>query len=320
MKTETLNLQSLRIFRLVAEKRYVKTVAEQLGVTPSAVSQSIARLEEDLGVELFMHDVRPLRLTPAGQILFQGIPPLLIASDALRRQVTDRSLAEMTVHLGMSESVTATLSPWLIGDLKRRVRELSATSLLTRPLIELLRDDKLDVGILPNGLLNEDRWERAPLYEEDFLLVTPKTEAPIKTPAELAAFAAANPFIGYSLEGSSDQNEVERILRSLDIHPAHVVTVTSSYALTGLISQLHGWGIIPPTNVWCARQFVADIQVAPLPGGRRMTRTMWAVSDRNLHPGRAALVAEIAQDIFKKRMLPELERTLPALAQHARLV
>ncbi len=322
-KNETLSLQALRIFRLVAEKRYVKTVAQTLGVTPSAVSQTINRLEEDLGVELFMHDVRPLRLTPAGRILFRGVPPLLIASEALRRQVTDRSLAEMTVRLGMSESVTATLSPWLIGELKRRVRELSATSLLTMPLVESLRDEQLDVAILPDGLLAEDRWERVALYEEDFLLVTPREGTAgsrlISTPADFAELAAARPFIGYSREGSSDQAEVDRILRAFGVRPANVVTVTSSYALTGLVAELGGWGVIPPTNVWCGRQFVEGVAVSPLPGGRRITRTMWAVSDRNLHPGRAALVAEIVREVFEKRMLPELERTSPELARHARL-
>ena len=111
MKADVLNLYQLKVFQLVAQKKLIREVANELQVTASAVSQSLAKLEQDLGTELFVHDVRPLRLTPAGQALLKGAPVLLESADLLRRSVTDHSLADISLRLGMSESVTSTISP-----------------------------------------------------------------------------------------------------------------------------------------------------------------------------------------------------------------
>ena len=250
MKADVLNLYQLKVFQLVAQKKLIREVANELQVTASAVSQSLAKLEQDLGTELFVHDVRPLRLTPAGQALLKGAPALLESADLLRRSVTDHSLADISLRLGMSESVTSTISPWLISSLKRCVRELDCVSFLTKPLVEHLRNDQINVAVLPEALLSEDRWERNALYEEDYLLVHAKN-GPDFSQCNFAAATAVSPYVGYSRTGSSDQVEIGRILRSLDIRPKQTVEVASSYALVGLVSELNGWAVIPPTNIWC---------------------------------------------------------------------
>ena len=244
MKADVLNLYQLKVFQLVAQKKLIREVANELQVTASAVSQSLAKLEQDLGTELFVHDVRPLRLTPAGQALLKGAPALLESADLLRRSVTDHSLADISLRLGMSESVTSTISPWLISSLNRCVRELDCVSFLTKPLVEHLRNDQINVAVLPEALLSEDRWERNALYEEDYLLVHAKN-GPDFSESNFAAAAAVSPYIGYSRTGSSDQVEIGRILRSLDIRPNQTVEVASSYALVGLVSELNGWTVIP---------------------------------------------------------------------------
>lgn len=319
MKADVLNLYQLKVFQLVAQKKLIREVANELQVTASAVSQSLAKLEQDLGTELFVHDVRPLRLTPAGQALLKGAPALLESADLLRRSVTDHSLADISLRLGMSESVTSTISPWLISSLKRCVRELDCVSFLTKPLVEHLRNDQINVAVLPEALLSEDRWERNALYEEDFLLVHAKN-GPDFSEGNFAAAAAVSPYIGYSRTGSSDQLEIGRILRSLDIRPNQTVEVASSYALVGLVSELNGWAIVPPTNIWCGRQFAHNLVISPLPGSKRIARTMWALCDRNLYGGRTQLVGEIVKHIFSEKMVPELGAINPLLAKHVRLL
>lgn len=53
------------------------TAAEQLGVTPPAVSKSIARLEQRLGVRLFNRTTRKLSLTAEGQAFLQRVSPMM---------------------------------------------------------------------------------------------------------------------------------------------------------------------------------------------------------------------------------------------------
>ena len=66
-----LNLQSMAHFEAVARLGGVIRASEELQISPSAVSQQIKLLEQNLGVKLFHRERRHLRLTIDGERLFQ---------------------------------------------------------------------------------------------------------------------------------------------------------------------------------------------------------------------------------------------------------
>ncbi|WP_151803839.1 LysR family transcriptional regulator [Acinetobacter bereziniae] len=61
---------NIEIFCLVAEQQSFSNAAHQAGLTPAAVSRSIARLEQRLGLQLFSRTTRKVRLTQAGEEYF----------------------------------------------------------------------------------------------------------------------------------------------------------------------------------------------------------------------------------------------------------
>lgn len=71
------DLNALAVFARVAEERSFRGAADRLGVTRSAVSQAIRRLEEALGVALVRRTTRSVSLTEAGERLKAGIAPAL---------------------------------------------------------------------------------------------------------------------------------------------------------------------------------------------------------------------------------------------------
>ena len=71
----------------------MKTAAERLGITPSAASQAVARLETQLGQPLFERDSRPLRLTSTGRMLLLEGRPLIEAADSLKNRLTSEEIA-----------------------------------------------------------------------------------------------------------------------------------------------------------------------------------------------------------------------------------
>lgn len=87
-KLSSLNL--LRTFESAGRLQSFKLAAIELYMTPSAVSQQMRELAEQLGVELFVRQGQGLMLSDAGRQYWQEINPLLIAitrsTDALRRQ------------------------------------------------------------------------------------------------------------------------------------------------------------------------------------------------------------------------------------------
>jgi DNA-binding transcriptional LysR family regulator len=70
-KFDDLLLGSIELFCLAAEQGSFTLAANAASVTPAAVSRSVARLEERLGVRLFVRTTRQIRLTDSGQRYFE---------------------------------------------------------------------------------------------------------------------------------------------------------------------------------------------------------------------------------------------------------
>jgi DNA-binding transcriptional LysR family regulator len=71
------DLNALAVFATVAEERSFRAAADRLGVTRSAVSQSIRRLEEALGTAVLRRTTRSVGLTEAGERLRNDIAPAM---------------------------------------------------------------------------------------------------------------------------------------------------------------------------------------------------------------------------------------------------
>ncbi|WP_218168361.1 LysR family transcriptional regulator, partial [Pantoea sp. B9002] len=95
-----LPLTALRAFESAARQRSFKAAAEELVVTPTAVSHQIRSLEGWLGVPLFERLPRQVRLTDAGERLFRSLHGALLeiaqSVDTLRPQRSGTSLTIST--------------------------------------------------------------------------------------------------------------------------------------------------------------------------------------------------------------------------------
>lgn len=70
-------LDGMATFVAVAEAKGFRAAAERLGVSHSAVSQTLRRLEERLGVALVQRTTRSVHLTDAGERLYASVRPAL---------------------------------------------------------------------------------------------------------------------------------------------------------------------------------------------------------------------------------------------------
>lgn len=76
------DLQALSVFLVVAETRNFREAADRLGVTRSAVSQTIKRLEGAVGIALATRTTRSVNLTEAGRHLHRSAAPAMADLDA----------------------------------------------------------------------------------------------------------------------------------------------------------------------------------------------------------------------------------------------
>jgi LysR family glycine cleavage system transcriptional activator len=80
-------LNALRAFEAAARSGSYVAAAEELGVSPAAVSQQVRNLEDFLGKQLFMRFNNRILLTDAGQVVFAGASDALQSISALTEQV-----------------------------------------------------------------------------------------------------------------------------------------------------------------------------------------------------------------------------------------
>jgi len=84
----------LRVFLLAAEKRNFAAVARELDMTPAAITRSVAALEEDLGIQLFVRTTRQVSLTTEGAIFAAQIQPAIQALETARKDIMDANKAD----------------------------------------------------------------------------------------------------------------------------------------------------------------------------------------------------------------------------------
>ena len=84
--------KNLRAFCVAARCLSFKFAADELCLTPSAVSHQMRQLEMLLGTRLFVRRTRAIELTAAGRRLLAAVEPLL--------EGLDRALAQLVGHEG----------------------------------------------------------------------------------------------------------------------------------------------------------------------------------------------------------------------------
>src|SRR5256885_3112318 len=85
-------LNALRAFEVIARHLSFAKAAEELHVTPAALSHQIRALEQQLGTALFHRRARAIALTDAGRLIYPGLHAGFESVRAAMRQLErDRS-------------------------------------------------------------------------------------------------------------------------------------------------------------------------------------------------------------------------------------
>src|SRR6476620_5043476 len=96
----------LDCFVAAADEASFSAAARRLGLTPAAVSKSVARLEAGLGVRLFQRSTRSLRLTTEGERLYQQVRmPWTEIDDALAQLRQGAGKPAGTLKISMALAV-----------------------------------------------------------------------------------------------------------------------------------------------------------------------------------------------------------------------
>ncbi|KAF1048344.1 LysR family transcriptional regulator [Xylophilus sp.] len=137
---------------LVAEHGSLSAAARRLGVSPSAVSKTMSRLEARLGVRLLQRSTRRVQLTPEGVELYERGKRVLADLDEAEATVAARSAPRGLVRISASTSTGQRLLVPLVGRLLETHPGLRLDLDFTAQVVDLLAGG-VDIAI---------RWGRLP--------------------------------------------------------------------------------------------------------------------------------------------------------------
>ncbi|KPI27228.1 transcriptional regulator, LysR family [Actinobacteria bacterium OK074] len=169
------SLAQLRAFAAVAEHLHFRDAAAAIGMSQPALSGAVSALEETLGLTLLERTTRKVLLSPAGERLAVRAKAVLDEVGALMEEAAAvRAPFTGPLRLG----AIPTVAPYLLPTVLRLVRDrypdldLQVHEEQTASLLDGLAAGRLDLLLLAVPLGVPGLVE-LPLFDEDFVLVTP---------------------------------------------------------------------------------------------------------------------------------------------------
>lgn len=135
------------LFDEVVRAGTFSAAGERLGLTPSAVSRAITRLEDKVGVQLLRRSTRLLALTPEGEILLDGAPAVLAALAALEGEIAEqRHIVKGNLSVSIGTALAESLVLPALPRFMARHPEVTLDLNVTDRRVSLLRE-RIDLAV-----------------------------------------------------------------------------------------------------------------------------------------------------------------------------
>ncbi|MCY0994431.1 LysR family transcriptional regulator [Nannocystis sp. ILAH1] len=300
----------LRVFFHVHEARSVSAAAAALHVTQSAVSQSLAKLEDELKAQLFVRRHRAVVPTAAGEALFAVVAPFVAGLQERVGQI-HRARHELagTLQIGAPVEFGAHRLPEVLAGFARVHPGVRFSLRLGHPseIVPLLEEGRLDLGFadLFEGPGPAERrlagFEVAEVMEEALVLVAAAGhEAATLAGSRAFARLSGQRFVDYHASAPAVRGWFRHHFGRVPPRLEPALAVESVQAVIAATSHGMGFGVVPAHTV--ARALAAGELVAVTTRKRALTNRISLVRLLDRVPSRLerTFVAFVTQALGKR--------------------
>lgn len=238
MELSDIDLNQLVLFQRLMVERRVSRVAEALGLTQPAVSNTLAKLRRQFGDELFVRTPTGMMPTPFAEQLAEPIGYALgmIQSGLNQHSRFEPASVKRSVTVAMTDIGEIVFLPPLVERLRR---EAPGVSLITvRTTATSLRDDmeagKVDLAIGPLPQLKAGFFQRR-LFRQRYVCLFRKGHALDRKRVSLADFKAAEHLVIVS--AGTGHGKVDELIRRAGVDRTVRLTIPHFVSVGHLLRQ-----------------------------------------------------------------------------------
>lgn len=225
-------IEALRVFVTVTEQSHFSRAADLLNISQPGVSLHIRNLENELGAKLLHRSPKQVRLTEAGDVMYQKAKQILSLYEE----------AKQDIHM-LQDKVTGAIqigASFTIGEyvLPRRLAEFAAQYPLvamqvtignTEEIVQAVRSNELDVGLI-EGETNATDLVITPYMKDEMILIAPSA-SPLTTERFVDAEMLQNQVWVLRESGSGTRASSDQFMRDANLTPKRSYVFNSSQSV-----------------------------------------------------------------------------------------
>ena len=245
-----MNLKDLKYLVALADTGHFGRAAERTFVSQPTLSAQLKKLEEYLGVKLVERQPKNVQLTEVGKQIVVRARRMLDEGDsivALARNNTDPFAGKLKVAL------IPTIGPYLLPRVMLKLRKalpklgLMLYEYQTEPLLKLLREGEIDLGILALPVAQEG-LETRPLYNEPFTVALPNGH-PLAAKSAIKVADLKGQTLLLLEDGHCLRDRALEVCSRVDVREAEDFRATSLETLRQMVVAGLGITLLPETAV-----------------------------------------------------------------------
>jgi DNA-binding transcriptional LysR family regulator len=289
-----MDLSQLEVFLAVAREGRFSRAAEKLFRTQSAVSQTVRKLEEEIGEPLFDRSSREGVLTDAGRVLKEYAEKLLnLREDAQEALVELRELQKGKLALAANEFTVLYLLT-VLGEFRRLhpMIKISVQRALGSHIPDDILNHSIEMGVLSYDP-EDERLHSVVVYQDELAFVVPPNH-PLASEKEVSILQlGAEAFVAHIVSSPYRDKVIQTFRRyKTPLHMA--IELPTLQAIKRFVAMGNGVALVPRISVEneLARRELVHIPVKELDLQRKL-RLVYRRDGVVSHAGRAFLaVAE----------------------------
>jgi len=242
-------LKQLEHFVAVAESGSFSEAASRVFIAQPALSVSIRKLEEAVGIPLFIRNARGVSLTPGGLELLPEAKRSLLHAERGRQHARLAALGELgLIRLGFVGSAIYRLLPNRLPAFLSRYPnvKIEFTEGVSITLLQAMREGRMDAGIIRLPADGIEGFNIIEVEKDDLIAVLPRRHPLAGRPVIDLALLADDPFVMFSASQVTRlRGTIVDACRAAGFVPRVTQEATQAFTVVGLVGSGVGVALLP---------------------------------------------------------------------------